>query len=151
MQDCSTSSMLAMEILQSCTKPSMSSYLQPLGTVTSVDTVMTKLGYRSNTKWVNSFEAWWHHIVSTFSCHHWINSLAPGRFQRNFRRVIFQLILVIDGWSISSKIVLKWITMDLTEGKSTSVQVMAWSRHATSHYLSQCWPRSLLPYGVIRP
>ena len=26
-----------------------------------------------------------------------INSLAPGRFQRNFRKVIFQLILVIDG------------------------------------------------------
>ena len=27
---------------------------------------------------------------------------------------------------------------------------MAWCRQATSHYLSQCWPRSLLPYGVIR-
>ena len=28
---------------------------------------------------------------------------------------------------------------------------MAWCRQATSHYPSQCWPRSLLPYGVIRP
>ena len=27
------------------------------------------------------------------------------------------------------------------------VQVMAWCRQATSHYLSQCWPRSL-SYGV---
>ena len=26
-----------------------------------------------------------------------INSLAPGRFQRNFVKVVFQLILVIDG------------------------------------------------------
>ena len=28
---------------------------------------------------------------------------------------------------------------------------MAWCRQATSHYQSQCWPRSLSPYGVIRP
>ena len=38
-----------------------------------------------------------------------------------------------------------------SDGKSTLVQVMAWCRQATSHYLSQCWPRSLSPYGVIRP
>ena len=30
-------------------------------------------------------------------------------------------------------------------------QVMAWCRQQTSHYLSQCWPRSLMPYGVYRP
>ena len=34
---------------------------------------------------------------------------------------------------------------------STLVQVMAWCRQATSHYLSQCWPRSLSPYGVTGP
>ena len=28
---------------------------------------------------------------------------------------------------------------------------MAWCRQATSHYLSQRWPRSMSPYGVIRP
>ena len=28
---------------------------------------------------------------------------------------------------------------------------MAWCRQATSHYLNQCWPRSLPPYGVTRP
>ena len=28
---------------------------------------------------------------------------------------------------------------------------MAWCRQATSHYLSQCWPRSLSPHGVARP
>ena len=27
---------------------------------------------------------------------------------------------------------------------------MAWCRQATSHYLSQCWPRSLSPYDVTR-
>ena len=80
-----------------------------------------------------------------------INSLAPGRFQRNFRKVIFKLISVIGGWSISCKIVLKWMPMDLTDGKSTLVQVMAWCRQATSHYQSQCWQRSLSPSGITRP
>ena len=40
---------------------------------------------------------------------------------------------------------------DLTDDKSTLVQVMAWCRQATNHYLSQCWPTSLSPYGVTRP
>ena len=30
------------------------------------------------------------------------------------------------------------------DGESTLGQVMAWCRQATSHYLSQCWPRSYL-------
>ena len=40
---------------------------------------------------------------------------------------------------------------DLTDDKSTLVQVMAWCHQATSHYLSQCWLSSLLPYGIARP
>ena len=40
---------------------------------------------------------------------------------------------------------------NLTDGKSTLVQVFAWCPQAASHYLSQCWPRSLSPHGVIRP
>ena len=40
---------------------------------------------------------------------------------------------------------------DLTDDKSTLVQVMAWCRQATSHYLNQCWPSFLSPYGVTRP
>ena len=43
------------------------------------------------------------------------------------------------------------MSLDLTDDKSTLVQVMAWCRQATSHYLSQCWPHSLSPYGGIRP
>ena len=46
---------------------------------------------------------------------------------------------------------LTWKPQDLTDDKSTLVQVMAWCRQATSHYLSQCWPRSLSPYDVTRP
>ena len=28
---------------------------------------------------------------------------------------------------------------------------MAWCRQAPSHYLKQCWPRSMSPYGITRP
>ena len=58
---------------------------------------------------------------------------------------------MIDGWGISCEIALRWMSLDFTDDQSTLVQVMAWCRQATSHYLSQCWPRSLLPYGVSRP
>ena len=34
---------------------------------------------------------------------------------------------------------------------STLAQVMACCLTAPSHYLNQCWPRSLSPYGVTRP
>ena len=43
------------------------------------------------------------------------------------------------------------MSLDLTDDKSTLVQVMDWCRQASSHYLSQCWPRSMSPYGVVRP
>ena len=33
----------------------------------------------------------------------------------------------------------------------TLVQVMAWCHQATSHYLSQCWPRSMSPYVITMP
>ena len=80
-----------------------------------------------------------------------INSLAPVKFEWKFKHVIFKQILVIDGWDISCEITIIWMLMDFTDDQSTLVQVMAWCRQATSHYLSQCWPRSLSPYGVTRP
>ena len=50
------------------------------------------------------------------------------------------------------------MSLDLTDDKSTLVQVMAWCRQATSHYRSQCWrsfcrhmaslgPNELIPKG----
>ena len=79
-----------------------------------------------------------------------VNSLALGKFEWNFR-IIFKLISVIDGWGISCGIGLRLMSLGLTDDKSTLVQVMAWCRQATSHYLSQCWPRSPTPYGITRP
>ena len=76
-----------------------------------------------------------------------LNSLAPGRFEWNFRYVILKQILVIDGWGISCEIALIWMSLDIIDDQSTLVQVMVWCRQATSQY----WPRSLSPYGVTRP
>ena len=58
---------------------------------------------------------------------------------------------MIGGWGISCEIALILMSLDFTDDQSTLVQVMAWCRQATSHYLSQCWPRSLSPYAVTRP
>ena len=80
-----------------------------------------------------------------------VYSLAPGEFEWNFRHVIFKQILVIGGWGISCELALIWMSLDFTDDQSTLVQVMAWCRQATSHYLSQCWPSSLASYGVTRP
>ena len=80
-----------------------------------------------------------------------LNSLAPGKFEWNFRYVNFKWILMINGWDICCEIALIWMSSDFIDDQSTLVQVMAWCRQATSHYLSQCWPRSLSPYGVTRP
>ena len=103
--------------------------------------------------WINFF---WLSLMSDWKeCHivssHDINSLAPGRFERNFRYLIFQIISVIDGWGISCKIALRWMPLDLTDDKSTLVQVMDWCRQAINHYMSQWWPRFMSPYGVTRP
>ena len=90
----------------------------------------------------------WKYSTAMWFC---FNSLAPGKFEWNFRYLIFQMISVIDGWSISCELALRWMSLDLTDDKSTLVQVMASCRQATSHYLNQFWPKSLSPYGVTRP
>ena len=59
-------------------------------------------------------------------------------------------MLLIYYWDIPSAVALTWISWDFINAKSTLVQVMAWSRRqATTHYLNQCWPSSMLPYVVI--
>ena len=77
--------------------------------------------------------------------------MAPGKFELNFRYVIFKWISETGGWGISCEIALIWMSLDFTDNQSTLVQVMAWCRQATSHYLIHCWPRSLSPYDVTRP
>ena len=80
-----------------------------------------------------------------------INSLAPGGFENIFQNVFFKLISWIDTLSNSCETALRSMPQNPSDDKSTLVQVMAWCRQAASHYLSQCCPKSLSPYGVTRP
>ena len=80
-----------------------------------------------------------------------INSLAVGKPRCHFKTAIFNLVLLIGIFTSSKDNALRWMPRDFTDDKSTLVQVMAWYRQATSHYLSQCWPSSMSPYGVTRP
>ena len=68
-----------------------------------------------------------------------------------FKTAIFNLVLSIGIFTSSNDNPLRWMPWDLTDDKSTLVQVMAWCRLATSHYLNQCWPSSMSPYGVTKP
>ena len=81
----------------------------------------------------------------------WVNSLSLGKFEGNFVEVNFKLMLMTDGSGIYVEIDFRLISLDLTNEKSKLVQVMAWCHQATSHYLSQCWPSSISPYGITRP
>ena len=75
------------------------------------------------------------------------NSLAPRWSGCNFKSVIFTLVLLIGIFKSSYDNAISWMPQDFTDDESTLVQVMAWCRQATSHYLSQCWPRSVASSG----
>ena len=80
-----------------------------------------------------------------------LTHLAPGRPGCHCKTAIFNLVLLIGIFTSSKDNALRWMPRDLSNDKSTLVQVMAWCRQATSHYLSQCWPGSMSPYGITRP
>ena len=109
---------------------------------------ISNIGYHWFRYWLASCWTPTHYLNQ---CWHVVNSLSPGKFEWNFVYVIFKRILVIDGCGFCCEIALIWMSLDFTDNQSTLVQVMAWCCQETSHYLSQCWPRSLSPYGITRP
>ena len=87
-----------------------------------------------------------HHQVSPK-----FNSLAPGTCASNFKSVILEHVFRIKFVSTFCEIGLRWMPQNTFDDKSTLVQVMAWCHQAASHYLSHCWPRSILSSGITRP
>ena len=81
---------------------------------------------------------------------HNINWL-PERCVCNIRLVIFELIWGTDILSTFCGIGIGWMPHDPFDDKSTLVQIMAWCRKATSHYLNQCLPWTMSRYGVTKP
>ena len=65
--------------------------------------------------------------------------------------IVYSVMLKLILWSRSCEIALRWMPLNTFDDKSTLVQVMTWCHQASSHYLSQCWPRSISPYGIIGP
>ena len=81
---------------------------------------------------------------------HRFNSLAPRWCGCSFKSVILEYMSQIKFMNASCEIALRWMQQNTLDGMSTMVQVMALCHQAPSHYLIQCWPRSMSPYGVTR-
>ena len=79
----------------------------------------------------------------------WVNSVDPRRCS-NFKSVT-SWYLWIKFMSTAYEISHRWMPQNTFDDKSPLVQVMACFHQAASHYLSQCWPRSISPCGIIRP
>ena len=79
------------------------------------------------------------------------NSLDPDWCSFDFECEIFKYISVITFMNISSAITFRWMVRDPTDDKSTLVQVTIMCHQATSHYLNQCWLRSMMLNGITRP
>ena len=68
-----------------------------------------------------------------------------------------KMVNYLTHWPL--KICAPHMNLDLTDDNSTLVQVMVWCLMAPSHFLSQCWPRSIWKnksrslwlYGITRP
>ena len=80
-----------------------------------------------------------------------LNSSVPERSGCHFKDAIFinLALWIVILWSYDDTH--SWMPRDLTDGKSTWVQVMTWCRQAASHYLSQCWPCPRSPNGITKP
>ena len=61
---------------------------------------------------------------------------------------MLKLILWFDVFSTSCKIFIRCMLQNSFDDTWTSVQVMAWCRQATSHYLNQSWSSSMTPYSI---
>ena len=98
----------------------------------------------SSGSWMNKqFVVWPQCVILT----HW----CLGECGCNHELVIFKPISDVDICYISCEIAHSQMPQHLTDDQSKLVQVLAWCHMAPSHYLHQCWPRSMSPYGVTRP
>ena len=82
--------------------------------------------------------------VACAKCKLHFELIGPWEIFNNLQRSNFQTNSG-DWW-----LVLIWISLGLTGDESTLVQVITWCNRTPNHYLGQCWPRSLLPYGITR-
>ena len=76
-------------------------------------------------------------------------SLCPTTCGSNSKSIIFKLIR--ENSSLGTReILLRQMPQNLLIGTLTLIQLMAWCRKVISHDVSQCWLRSMSPYGFTR-
>ena len=95
---------------------------------------------------------WWHHQMKTFSAllaicagNSWVTVEFPAQ-----KPVTWSFDVLFDlwwGWWFKTPSSPLWCHCN----ESALVQVMAWCRQATSHYLNQGWLRSMSTYDINRP
>ena len=78
-----------------------------------------------------------------------------GKVAIILKSVIFKISLCRIVVGALTEIAHRWMPRNLSNEKSTLVKV-AWCRHGlvlsgNKLFLSQCWPRSEVPYGIIMP
>ena len=64
--------------------------------------------------------------------------------------VFFKPILLINIQSSPCEIDQMWMPQIRIDDESALIQVLAWYRQVTSHYLTRCWPNTVSWYGVTR-
>ena len=68
-----------------------------------------------------------------------LNTLRSRQNGRHFPDDIFKCIFLNENVWISLQISLKFVPKGPINSNPALVQIMAWRRQATSHYLNQCW------------
>ena len=88
-----------------------------------------------------------------------VNPLAPGDVKIIQKCKFSNSLYKIEAWALDVKLIPCQCQRASSGDSSTLVQVMAWCRQVPSHvpsgtkpihYLSQCWHRSMSPYGITR-
>ena len=77
------------------------------------------------------------------------DSLAPGRFGSSSKSLIFKLIIQYSGLGTHCEISLRWNPQNLTKGNIGAGNGLVPS--GCQPLLSECWPRSMSPYGINWP
>ena len=112
MLDCSKSSALAMELLQSCTKPSISSVVQ----------------YITDMFIMQQLQRWSDSKLTKHSPQLTLNTFGPRQNGRHFADDIFKCIFVNENVWIPIKISLKFVPKGPINNIPALVQIMAWRR-----------------------
>ena len=98
------------------------------------------------------YESWCTHLhkfsLSTVSSSY-INTVKPRQYGCHFAGDIVKCIFLNENARIFIKISLKFVPYAPLDDKPTLVQIMAWDKQATSHYLTQWWITNVISLGLM--